>query len=403
MKLSSIIGCIALATVCTSNTKFGLSPLNHSFPRRPHGTSALPNTRQEEASGPVLGAPDPSTVYGQAWCKGSRLMLATTQDAAGAATHVSPINSPWTGPLDAEMQLWGYKDETVSPNGDNSCDFEELGMGRVCASLGVSTKTRANGGPHKCYKIVHRDGSAVITQAPNYMLPEVSRQVYKVTNAKFELAVNAQDGMITFIDVQGPKSEAKRLWGNANPSTADLPALRALSDITWGLWNRDCASQQKSLNGISKILSVNIINDDTEAIVDEALSKLVMPPGQQRPDDVPPWPGITFDTSSEAGVAILGSPNGATVGFFLAQHKQQLGNKYVPRITAFMSEGDIWVLNLLMWIEDAPTPPPPPPPPMGLTGPGGSAHMGNVSESRVVKRSADGRNILREHIIHAKL
>jgi hypothetical protein len=129
----------------------------------------------------------------------------------------------------------------------------------------------------------------------------------QVTNAKCDIAINSHDGIITFIDVQGSKSEAMRLWGTNDINSAELPALRALSDITWGLWTRDCLSQGTSLAGIKKVLSVNIINDDTEAIVDEALAKVVMPPGQERPEEIPPWPGITFDTSSEAGVAILGA------------------------------------------------------------------------------------------------
>lgn len=270
-------------------------------------------------------------------------MLAMTQPPERAILHLNPINSPWTGPLVNEMAAWGYNDETVFPNGDNSCDFEELDLQKVCASLGISTKTRANGGPHMCYKIVHRDGPAVITQPPENKMPDVSRQVYRVgeslyrvrkdthttslslaciptspyvsiliknnsqvTNAKFDIAINSPDGMITFIDVQGPRSEAMRLWSTNNINSAELPALRALSDITWGLWSRDCASQGNSLAGIKKVLSVNIINDDTEAIVEEALAKVVLPPGQERPEEIPPWPGITFDTSSEAGVAILG-------------------------------------------------------------------------------------------------
>jgi hypothetical protein len=31
----------------------------------------------------------------------------------------------------------------------------------------------------------------------------------------------------------------------------------------------------------------------------------------------------------------LGSPNGLAVGYFLAQHKRQLGGKYVSKINVF--------------------------------------------------------------------
>lgn len=336
-KLSGITASIALFAVVASDVAPGLTTLNHDIspylhvPRDlltgPEGAGDL----STGATNPPPAIPNPATVYGRAWCKGSRLMLSMTLPAVTAQNHISPIYSPWTGALYNEMAAWGYNDETVYPGGDNSCDLEHLGLKRVCEHLRISTKTRANGGPNKCYKIVHKDGPAVIRLPPNNRLPEPQSQYYKngarlyrvsssrllhpflkisdnytkVTNARYEIAVNAQDGLITFVDVHSPKTQATRLWGGV-PNSGDLPALRALSDIAWGLWYRDCSDQQRPLAGISKIISVNIANDDTDTIIDEALSKWTPPPGYQRPSSIPPWPGITFDTSTEAGLALLG-------------------------------------------------------------------------------------------------
>jgi hypothetical protein len=100
-----------------------------------------------------------------------------------------------------------------------------------------------------------------------------------------------------------------------------------------------------------------------------------------------------------------GSKNGIAVGYFLAQHKQQLGDKYVTKITLFQEEGD-GAPHMLFWVADSPPNPPPLPelrPPQDDpmdTDPGNS---GVMSESRVVRRSADKKSVLREHVFRARL
>lgn len=51
--------------------------------------------------------------------------------------------------------------------------------------------------------------------------------------------------------------------------------------------------------------------------------------------DITPWPGIDFATSTVEGQALLGSPNGKRFGYFLAQHKEELGNKIIHNIKLF--------------------------------------------------------------------
>lgn len=49
----------------------------------------------------------------------------------------------------------------------------------------------------------------------------------------------------------------------------------------------------------------------------------------------PNWPGVDFWMDTDAGKAILGSPNGNGVGWLLAQHHAQLGRKAISRVTVF--------------------------------------------------------------------
>ena len=51
---------------------------------------------------------------------------------------------------------------------------------------------------------------------------------------------------------------------------------------------------------------------------------------------------------------MIGSPNGLTVGYFLAQHKHHLGNKAVDKVTVFRADRGM-MPYLLFWIEDAPS------------------------------------------------
>jgi hypothetical protein len=49
--------------------------------------------------------------------------------------------------------------------------------------------------------------------------------------------------------------------------------------------------------------------------------------------------------TTEGGRAILGSPNGKGIGYFLSQHKDQLGVKTVESVTVFTTpggEGEAW-------------------------------------------------------------
>jgi hypothetical protein len=90
-----------------------------------------------------------------------------------------------------------------------------------------------------------------------------------------------------------------------------------------------------------------------------------------------------------------GSPNGVGTGYFLAQHKNQLGgNKVVSRITIFRADADDQPC-LVFWVADRPETP-------VEGGAIETSGAGNV-ESRVVRRSADSRSVVREHVFRAKL
>jgi hypothetical protein len=107
-----------------------------------------------------------------------------------------------------------------------------------------------------------------------------------------------------------------------------------------------------------------------------------------------------------------GSPNGQAAGYFLAQHKKRFGkNKTIDKVTVFRNGNEEHkdLRYILFHVIDAPPWP-------GAEGQDGDVEMADVDslnkteptaeheiESRVVRRSADGNSVLREHVFRARL
>lgn len=75
----------------------------------------------------------------------------------------------------------------------------------------------------------------------------------------------------------------------------------------------------------------HIVNDLTITTIDTAL--------QRKGEKIEEWPGTTFDMTTDEGKAILATPNGAGVAWWLIDHKSQLGVKTVKSVTVFKGRG----------------------------------------------------------------
>lgn len=122
----------------------------------------------------------------------------------------------------------------------------------------------------------------------------------QVTGASFTIGVNAQSGLVYFISRHNPALAAMRQWRlDAPPPKEQLPALRSSSDIAWGFWNRLSAA---NLGNIHKFLSMHIVNRETQSIILRAIAST----GATSLNDVPVWPGISFNAQYEQFFALLG-------------------------------------------------------------------------------------------------
>ena len=129
------------------------------------------------------------TPWHKAECRGKKLHQAMISDRDQAANHVSLLNSIWGGELVDELKTWGYSDITESDKEvDRNCDFEGFHkMTTAFSSLGISPLSSKNGGPSKCYKVVHRDGP-VVDRNDNGTLPSKVDQKYTVNNKQYRVS-----------------------------------------------------------------------------------------------------------------------------------------------------------------------------------------------------------------------
>ncbi|KAJ5403995.1 hypothetical protein N7509_003866 [Penicillium cosmopolitanum] len=101
------------------------------------------------------------------------------------------------------------------------------------------------------------------------------------------------------------------------------PPLTKLSDVYFLRW-QDIASR-KQLRNLKYFFRLHVINTQSKAIAAQAFGG----------EPVPRWPGRSFDLSTDEGLAILGTPNGAGVAWFLINHKPELGVRAPNKVTVF--------------------------------------------------------------------
>ncbi|KAJ4411532.1 Mitochondrial import inner membrane translocase subunit tim8 [Didymella pomorum] len=161
-------------------------------------------------------------------------------------------------------------------------------------------------------------------------------------------------------------------------------------------------------------MSVAVINTESEVIMERITEHFNMAA-------VPPWPGRDFEfavkgsnpsddalAEMEAALTLLGSPNGIGAGYFLIQHRRQLGWKYIWKVKIWKGKNAWAEPNILFYVSDhAP-----------IAGPrefDDQLNRLHISQKRkrdltkaqkegvVVHKSKDGKNVIREHRMVAKL
>lgn len=267
--------------------------------------------------------------WNAAKCRGEKLINAMILSDAEAGPKIqdTKVNQPpsakseWQGELTQELKTWGWHE--IEPEDDQYADMEHLDVISVTKALEISDKVDWLGGDNIPYEIEHFDRDA--TDPKGEQKYEVNDKAYTTTGARHTFTINPKDGVIIGQNLLDPATAAAYNWGR-NPKPEELPKLQRLSDIFWGHWVRE----NPDISNIRYFWMMNVVNQETVEILARALHDA----GKK----YAPWPGTTFDMDSDAGKAILGSANGAVFAWFLIQHEEQLGNKWIPKVTVFLPD-----------------------------------------------------------------
>lgn len=125
--------------------------------------------------------------------------------------------------------------------------------------------------------------------------------------------------------------------------------MRAWSDVVFLTWSKLC-SKGDDIKSLKHVFRYHIKPGETSTlnIALEALGVLTANDVKVWPSDQPEITGQTFEADSDEGKALIGTPHGVGVGWFMWQHPggKQLGRKTFDKVTVFKTtdgQGQAWV------------------------------------------------------------
>ncbi|KAI3276436.1 hypothetical protein DTO003C3_10180 [Penicillium roqueforti] len=118
------------------------------------------------------------------------------------------------------------------------------------------------------------------------------------------------------------------------------PEPYKLSDVLFLEWQREAEEYGQNIKNLKYFFRVNVVNTHSLRIINEATGNVIKE-----------WPGTSFDMSTPEGKAILRTPNGVGVAYFLINHKPELGKRIPTKVTVFKTmDGAKQSIHLLFYI-----------------------------------------------------
>ncbi|KAK4944727.1 hypothetical protein LTR10_015897 [Elasticomyces elasticus] len=167
---------------------------------------------------------------------------------------------------------------------------------------------------------------------------------FGATKAQYRNRLNSKDGMLLCQYNYGPAFTID-MEGGHGPT----PPLWRFSDVLWLQWEAAAAAAEQSVSNIKYFLRNGVKDWDSLAVVDAI---------RQRGYPLKGWANCdTFEMQDDdpdkqdIARALLGTPNGNGIVWFLLQHKQQTGKRFtVSRVTLW--EGALDATMLLFDVEE---------------------------------------------------
>ncbi|KAF1918759.1 hypothetical protein BDU57DRAFT_535821 [Ampelomyces quisqualis] len=223
-----------------------------------------------------------------------------------------------------DLSKHGYTESAFS-SGLEECDM--AGLASALQDLNVDAKFADDGGFNNEVRHKHNQDT---TDADGIQYPH--------TGAVFHQYCNPTDGVMIAASNYSAASEAK------GKNITLLPRLRYWSDVAYLQWLKVCGGTIPK--PIRYVIRSTITNNATRKVLWKILERKGL-------DGYTQWPGLLIEVDSEEGKAILGTPNGASTAYMLIQHKRELGNMQINKVTVFLGKdggGDGMCPSLCFWI-----------------------------------------------------
>ena len=125
-----------------------------------------------------------------------------------------------------------------------------------------------------------------------------------------------------------------------------FPWLEKLSDVAFLVFQQLMKETNQPTDRLKGFLRSGVVNTETLFVTTNAL--------RLKPNALhPAWPGRDFGPQSDGFAALLASPNGRGVAWFLAQHKVQLGHKTISNIRVWGEEDEVFILFVFEDVSDS--------------------------------------------------
>jgi hypothetical protein len=253
------------------------------------------------AAGPVCRIPYPAAepgVWNKNKCRGEKFYDAMHSTKEQAGKLFKPVRDTSESPFTAtsDLKKWGWMDAAIKPG---YSDFKKIwGVDSVLRAIRVSDKATKDGGTIQMFRTTHGDGDANgggYGETPYNKQPKYAAngKEYPVTGSEYNFAFDPS-GMLLALDRKSPQFAGNER--NPKVQEADLPELAAFSDIAWLKWKEATGNFPTTMH---YFLTLAITNPETRSLLNIVLTRA-------EECEVPAWPGLEVDASSEEGYALLG-------------------------------------------------------------------------------------------------
>ncbi|KAF2713785.1 hypothetical protein K504DRAFT_488107 [Pleomassaria siparia CBS 279.74] len=318
-----------------------MGKLPHAETRVGEGSTITDRLQAEIAHGPLKKRWPYSPIGDADWakmsCRGTKLIDMMDKEDAAAGQLLNPPQSSaasvWRD-FPGDLSNWGWTPSAALHNRLCDMDKPQYGLKPTIEGLGIPITSAWL----KCYTTQHGLQSG---RDPVNLQTYTTRdgRTLRSTGGNFAFIIDPSQGLLIITKQYSPENEASQ----RSPPVTELPELRRSSDVTFGQWAMVAQQNIQHIKFIGIWAITNIQSATTIARALENVGKTLEA-----------WPGTDFAMATAEFKAILGTPSGTGIAYFLAQHKAQLGKKRIYSVRVFNHESRMKGKDacLMFYIQD---------------------------------------------------